>query len=865
MTRGTDQREGRWRPRVWASMAVRAVAFAGPLGMGFLAGTTLASILPRPSSTLGIVGWWVAVVAVSTVAATLTDRLARRLLPLAVLLRMTMVFPDRAPSRLRVARRVGNVTELKRRVAEAQAAENPDLGEAAELILSLAAALSQHDRRTRGHAERTRAYTELLAEELGLSEDDRDRLRWAALLHDVGKLEVPAEILNKDGPLDEEEWEIVRGHPLHGMKLVQPLIPWLGEWALTIEHHHERWDGSGYPHGLAGTDIAYGARIVAVADAYDVMTSGRAYKAAMSPAGARREVAAMAGSQFDPTVARALMNVSLGRLRWAMGPIAVLAELPFLGGIERLGRDLVTVMTTSAVMTTAMISGVVASPMSPVKPAEVAEQVTELVIASAGLRPTEEPADDVADTAALPEGIPDALPSVDPPSTTTPPPTPPSGTRPPGTQPPATQPPGTEPPGTQPPATQPPGTPPPPTQPPGTEPPGTQPPATQPPGTPPPPTEPPTTLPAPAAPFAVDDAAVVAEDTAVVIAVLANDSDPDGDLDPTSLGLVSAPIGGTATVTVDGIHYEPLPDWNGSDGFDYRVCDGGGRCAQAHVTVEVTPVNDLPPIPPQAFSTPEETLLDAPLSFSDPDGDQLRCVVSRLPAAGAVTVPADCSSIVYQPAPDFFGDVQVVIAVDDAGGSVDVPVTITVVGVNDPPMAADDSATTTWDLPVAIPVLDNDVDPDGDTLTVSIVTPPSAGSAGVDGAGVITYTPALGAAGFFTVVYQACEPAGSCSQATFTFEVTGVTVAIDDVVATEKRHVRIDVTANDIPGSGTLDLSTLRVVEPPTVGRYRVRRDGRIEYRAPRGFDGIVTFVYEICDTAGDCDTATVTITISRD
>ena len=868
-------------------MAVRGLVFAGPLGLGFLAGTTLASFLAPPEGTLGIVVWWTAVVGVSTVAATLTDRLARRLLPLAVLLRMTMVFPDRAPSRLRVARRVGNVADLKRRVAEAQTAENPDLGEAAELILSLAAALSQHDRRTRGHAERTRAYTELLAEELGLSEDDRDRLRWAALLHDVGKLEVPAEILNKDGPLDPDEWEVVRQHPIHGMKLVEPLIPWLGEWAKTIEHHHERWDGSGYPHGLSGTDISYGARIVAVADAYDVMTSGRAYKAAMSPAGARREIAAMAGTQFDPTVARALMNVSLGKLRWAMGPLAVLAEIPFLGGIERLGRDMVTVMATSAVMTTAVLSGVVTTPISPVQPSEVAEQVTEMVIASAGLRPVgpvtrprlfdipdtlpfEDPsvtdplpvagtptpsggspgtaAPPTSDSPNLPGSGAEGSPAAGQPGPTTPPTTPPA---PPATQPPTT-PPGTSP--TPPPVTQPPTTPPP-IQPPPTPPP-TQPP--QPPGTP-----PPTAPVLPSGPTVGADRATVAEDTSTLIPVLANDTDPDGDLDPASLRVVTNPGGGVATAEPGGVEYTPAPDWNGTDTFEYEVCDLGGRCARGTVTVDVTPVNDLPRLGSPRFETPEETLLEAALGFTDPDGDPLRCLVSGLPATGAVTVPADCSQLVYQPAPDFFGTVEVVITVSDAEGSVDVTVTIEVLGVNDPPTAYDDTASTSWDRPVSIPVLANDTDPDGDRLTVTIGSGPSTGSARVDG-GSIVYTPTLGSAGTYTVTYQACDPAGACSQATVTVNVSAVTVAFDDVVTTDERHLRVDVTANDVPGSGAFDYSTLRLVSEPDVGRIRIHRNGRIEYKAPKRFTGVVTFVYEICDTAGSCDTATVTITVTR-
>ena len=102
----------------------------------------------------------------------------------------------------------------------------------------------------RGHGERVRALTDLIADELDLSTDDRDRLRWSALLHDIGKIAVHPDILNKPGKLDDEEWEIIKNHPLEGARLTAPLAGWLGQWANTIAEHHEKFDGSGYPFGL---------------------------------------------------------------------------------------------------------------------------------------------------------------------------------------------------------------------------------------------------------------------------------------------------------------------------------------------------------------------------------------------------------------------------------------------------------------------------------------------------------------------------------------------------------------------------------------------------------------------------------------
>ena len=199
------------------------------------------------------------------------------------------------------------------------------------VLLTLALALNAHDRRTRGHCERVRALSELLAEELGLDDDARERLRWAALLHDVGKLAVPAEILDKPSAPNARELEILRRHPEEGILLTAPLADWLGESGRAIGEHHERFDGAGYPSGLAGTDIALAARIVALTDAFDTMTSVRSYKHAMSVRAAREEVARCAGTHFDPAVSRAFLDLSLPRLWLVVGPASLIAQIPVLG------------------------------------------------------------------------------------------------------------------------------------------------------------------------------------------------------------------------------------------------------------------------------------------------------------------------------------------------------------------------------------------------------------------------------------------------------------------------------------------------------------------------------------------------------
>jgi putative nucleotidyltransferase with HDIG domain len=264
----------------------------------------------------------------------------RRALPLTVLLKMGMAFPGQAPRRLAVARRAASVRDLHRRIEEARSKgvhDQPTV--AAEKIVTLAASLSAHDRTTRGHAERVRALTDMIADELRLPPLHRDRLRWSALLHDIGKLTVHSHVLNKEGTLSDEEWVILRRHPLEGARLTAPIAGWLGEWANTIAEHHERFDGRGYPFGLSGRDISLGGRIVAVADSFDVMTSMRSYKRPVGPEKARLELAACAGSQFDPDVVRAFLAVSVWRLRMAapFSWIASMTSARVVGSVARVG------------------------------------------------------------------------------------------------------------------------------------------------------------------------------------------------------------------------------------------------------------------------------------------------------------------------------------------------------------------------------------------------------------------------------------------------------------------------------------------------------------------------------------------------
>ena len=183
-----------------------------------------------------------------------------------------------------------------------------DLAGGDDPIASLTAALSAHDAYTAGHSRRVAELAGRMAARLGLRADELDRTRLAAFLHDVGKLAVPEDILCKPGPLTPLERLVVERHAQVGFALLGTLG--IAPVAELVRHHHERWDGGGYPDELPGDKIPLGARIIFVADAYDAMTSERVYRAALSPDEALDELERCAGTQFDPSAVAALVAVS---------------------------------------------------------------------------------------------------------------------------------------------------------------------------------------------------------------------------------------------------------------------------------------------------------------------------------------------------------------------------------------------------------------------------------------------------------------------------------------------------------------------------------------------------------------------------
>lgn len=187
------------------------------------------------------------------------------------------------------------------------------------IIRSLANAVDARDMPTAHHSSRVAEYSEAIAREMGLDEAVVGEVQVAALLHDVGKIGIRDDLLTKNASLSPEEWEVMRRHPVLGYEILAP-VPIPDTIKLAVRHSHERWDGTGYPDGLAGEEIPIAARVIAVADAYEAIVTDRPYRRAQSPLHAIEEIQRGAGTMFDPEAAGALLRI-LHRKTSAIRPI----------------------------------------------------------------------------------------------------------------------------------------------------------------------------------------------------------------------------------------------------------------------------------------------------------------------------------------------------------------------------------------------------------------------------------------------------------------------------------------------------------------------------------------------------------------
>ncbi len=586
-----------WTGRPALARCVRVGVTVVPVLASVVATALATKLVRRPASVGVLVAWWIGLLILGFAVLRLVDRGARRLLPLSTLLRLTLVFPDQAPSRLGVAMRSTSPKQLVALVERAHSdASLREPAHAAEEILTLLAALNAHDRRTRGHSDRVRAYTKLLADQLPLTGEQRDRLQWAAMLHDIGKLTVSPAILNKNGKPDADEWVVIKRHPAAAIPFLAPLREWLGDTWHAADQHHERWDGTGYPLGLAGEQISRAGRIVAVADAFEVMTAVRSYKRPMTAQAARQELARCAGTHFDPAIVRAFMSVSLGDLRTVMGPMSFLAQVPVLAGVHDLGQTFTNLlgpvaraaaavtMAAGAVALTgaAPASSYAASDQPPPSTTVAADGTSSRALSAGRSGPSRS---SPVPTTVRAAGAPGAVSAKVPGKGGTPAAPSPGTTAGHGAPAPTTG--TTAPTSGAVPSPNTPTTRKSPTPTPAPEPQPTTPMTAPPPTT-------PTTI--NSAPVAQADAATAKKKATLLIPVLANDFDPNGNLDPLSVAITNGPTGpgnkmGTLTVVnvggADEVNYKS-PDKKGTFTFTYSVCDTYRTCATATVSVTLT-------------------------------------------------------------------------------------------------------------------------------------------------------------------------------------------------------------------------------------------------------------------------------------
>jgi diguanylate cyclase (GGDEF)-like protein/putative nucleotidyltransferase with HDIG domain len=215
-------------------------------------------------------------------------------------------------------------TEIADPKAPSMASDDPQSLPQAVLdtVTSLAYAIDAKDHYTQGHSQKVSAYAALVAEAMNMSDAEVEEIRLGAILHDIGKVGIPEQILNKSGPLNPEEWETMKNHVVFGAKILEPLAPLVRVREMVL-HHHEFFDGSGYPHAIAGEKIPIGARIIAIADAYDTITSDRTYKKGRTAEQALGELERCANAQFDA----AIVGLFVRTMRQLPNPIVEIGSL----------------------------------------------------------------------------------------------------------------------------------------------------------------------------------------------------------------------------------------------------------------------------------------------------------------------------------------------------------------------------------------------------------------------------------------------------------------------------------------------------------------------------------------------------------
>src|SRR5438445_766333 len=363
-------------------------------------------------------------------------------------------------------------------------------------------------------------------------------------------------------------------------------------------------------------------------------------------------------------------------------------------------------------------------------------------------------------------------------------------------------------------------------------------------------------------PVAVDDAANTAEDVPVTISALDNDSDVDGD--SLTITSVSATNGTAVIVGGTNVLFTPAANFNGTATIGYSISDGNGGTASALITVTVSPVND----PPVAVDDAANTAEDVPVTISaldndsDVDGDSL--TITSVSATNGTAVIVGGTNVLFTPAANFNGTATIGYTISDGnGGTTSALITVTVSPVNDPPVAVDDAANTAEDVPVTISALDNDSDVDGDSLTITSVSPTN-GTAVIVGGTNVLFTPAANFNGTATIGYSISDGNGGTASALITVTVSPVNnppVAVDDAANTaEDLPVTISALDNDSDVDG--DSLTITSVSA-TNGKAVIVGGTNVVFALEASFHGTATIGYTISDGNGGTASALITVTVS--
>jgi large repetitive protein len=364
------------------------------------------------------------------------------------------------------------------------------------------------------------------------------------------------------------------------------------------------------------------------------------------------------------------------------------------------------------------------------------------------------------------------------------------------------------------------------------------------------------------APVAVNDTVTTAEDTPITINVKGNDTDVDGDT--LTVQSVTQGTKGSVSIVSGQVLYTPNANYNGTDSFTYTISDGNGGTSTATVNVTVAPVNDAPIAVNDAVTTAEDTPITINVQGNDTDVDGDTLTVQSVTQGAKGTVSIVSGQVLYTPNANYNGTDSFTYVISDGnGGTSTATVNVTVMPVNDAPVAVNDTVSTAEDTPVTISVLSNDTDVDGDTLTVQSVTQGAKGTVSIV-SGQVLYTPNANYNGTDSFTYVISDGNGGTSTATVNVTITPVNdapVAVSDTVSTaEDTPITINVKGNDTDVDG--DTLTVQSVTQGTKGTVSIV-SGQVLYTPNANYNGTDSFTYVISDGNGGTSTATVNVTVT--